>query len=99
MFDDKCIQTLIDKYFEKENIFSNHQIESYDDLIDNIIPQILSQSFPISMNYNNDKISNITIYIKKINIEDPYYTENNGCSKIMTPNIVRLRNPHYYQSY
>ena len=30
-----------------------------------------------------------------MNIETPHYTENNGCTKIMTPNIARLRNFTY----
>ena len=86
---------IIDKYFKRENIFVSHQIDSYNDLIDNILPKILSQSFPLSMDFKNDKIKNITMSISSIKIDRPYYTENNGCSKIMTPNIARLRNFTY----
>ena len=86
---------IIDKYFKRDNIFVSHQIDSYNDLIDNILPKILSQSFPISIDFKNDKISNICISVTNIKIERPYYTENNGCSKIMTPNIARLRNYTY----
>ena len=95
MVDNQYIDLIIDKYFKKENIFVSHQIDSYNDLIDNILPKILSQFFPISMNFKNDIISNITLSIINIKIERPYYTENNGCSKIMTPNIARLRNYTY----
>ena len=95
MIDDQYIQLIIDKYFKRDNIFVSHQIDSYNDLIDNILPKILSQSFPISIDFKNDKISNICISVTNIKIERPYYTENNGCSKIMTPNIARLRNYTY----
>ena len=35
MIDDNCIQTIIDKNFQQTNILVNHQIESYNDYIDN----------------------------------------------------------------
>ena len=95
MIENQFVDLIIEKYFQKENVFVSHQIDSYNDLIDNILPKILSQSFPLSMDFNNDKINNINISISNIKIERPYYTENNGCSKIMTPNIARLRNFTY----
>ena len=58
MIDDDCIKTLIHKYFQQKNILENHQIESYDDFIDNIFPSILSQFFPIVIVFN-DKEKNI----------------------------------------
>ena len=97
MLDDKCIQQLIHKHFQRENILVNHQIESYNDYMDNILPNILSQYFPLVINFN-DKVStikSISLKIKNMNIESPYFTENNGCTKIMTPNIARLRNYTY----
>ena len=45
MIDDQYIKLIIDKYFQRENILVSHQIDSYNDLIDNIIPKILSQTF------------------------------------------------------
>ena len=95
MVDNQYVELIIDKYFKQENIFTNHQIDSYNDLIDTILPKILSQSFPISIDLKNSKISNISLSILNIKIERPYYTENNGCSKIMTPNVARLRNFTY----
>ena len=95
MIDDKIAEIIIDKYFKRENVLVNHQIDSYDDLIDNILPKILSRSFPISIDYKAEKVSNISITVESIKVERPYYTENNGCSKIMTPNIARLRNYTY----
>ena len=85
MIDDSQIEDIIGHYFKQQDILVNHHTESYNDLIDNILPKILSQSFPLSVNLNNDKIQNITLNIDKININKPYYTENNGCSKVMTP--------------
>lgn len=95
MINDSQIENIICKYFDQENILVNHHIESYNDLIDNILPKILSQCFPLSVNLTNDKIKNITLNVVNININKPYYTENNGCSKIMTPNVARLRNYTY----
>ena len=97
MINDECIQTFINKYFDQKNILANHQIESYDDFIDTILPTILRQYFPLTLTIN-DKISNvqkIQLEIESIDIEKPYYTENNGCSKIMSPKIARLRNYTY----
>jgi len=97
MLDDKCVEQLIHKYFKRNNILVNHQIESYNDYIDNILPNILSQYFPLVINFN-DKVStikSITLKVKNMNVESPYFTENNGCTKIMTPNIARLRNCTY----
>ena len=97
MIDNDCIQTIISKYFEQTNILTNHQIDSYNDYIDNIFPSIIHQFFPINLPFNNENmdIRNIMIDIQNINIESPYYTENNGCSKVMTPTIARLRNYTY----
>ena len=89
------IETILDKYFTRNNVFTIHQIDSYNDLIDNILPQIISQTFPINIDLYNEKLNNIKINIINIRIERPYYTENNGCRKIMTPNIARLRNFTY----
>ena len=49
MINNDCIQNIIDKYFEQNNVLTNHQIESYDDFIDNILPTIISQYFPLDL--------------------------------------------------
>ena len=97
MIDDECIQTIINKYFKQVNILTNHQIESYNNYIDVILPSIISQFFPIYLSFNdkNMNVKSISVNLTNINIEQPYYTENNGCSKIMTPYIARLRNLTY----
>ena len=72
---------IIDSYF-RDNSLVKHQIESFNKLIDEIIPNILSQYFPLSVDYNDNIIKNITLSIYKLNIGQPFYTENNGCSKL-----------------
>ena len=95
MMNDKFIQNIIDKYFNQNNILVNHQIQSFDDYIENILPNIISNFFPLTLNINSDKINKIIFEINDYKINDPYFTENNGCRKTMTPNIARLRNYTY----
>ena len=100
MIDDKCIQTLLNQYFSQQNILVNHQILSYNDYIDNILPNILKQNSPIIANINNDAINVVKIYldIHSINIELPKYSENNGVENYLTPKIARSRNYSYMSS-
>ena len=95
MISDDHIRNIINKYFEKKNILTDHQISSYNDLIDNILPNIISQFFPIIIDDNNNIFKEIILNIEDINIVNPTYTENNGCSRVMTPKIARLRNYTY----
>ena len=97
MKDSELIENIIEKYF-KDNILTSHQIESYDYFIDNILPMLIKQYFPLEFDFNDkdiSKIKHINLNVENINIETPHYTENNGCTKIMTPNIARLRNFTY----
>ena len=93
----ELIDNLIGSYFKQDKILVKHQIESYDDYIDNIIPNIFSQFFPLSINSkdDNNKINSIEINVKNISIGDSYCIENNGTSTILTPEIARLRNYSY----
>ena len=52
---------IIKSYFRQNNIIIRHQIDSFNYFIDEIIPNILSQFFPIKMTYNteNSVINNI----------------------------------------
>ena len=43
MIDDKTIDLLIALYFKQNNALSKHQIESYDNFMDVIMPNILDQ--------------------------------------------------------
>ena len=94
---DNSVDEITRLYFEQKNILIKHQIESYNDYIDNIIPNILSQSFPITINVNNDSLNihSIKLDIDKLIKKKPYCMENNGCSKILTPKLAILRNYTY----
>ena len=78
---------IIREYFKQKDILVKHQLESYNDYIDNIIPNILSQFFPISIDINNENICihKIELFYENYSIGNPYYTENNGCSKLLYP--------------
>ena len=95
MIDKTHVDHIIHKYFTRENILVNHQIESYDDLIDNILPRIISNIFPINVPVKNSDIKEIELSVNNIRLERPYYTEKNGCSRVMTPTISRLRKDTY----
>ena len=86
---------IIDSYFDRKNVLVKHQIESFDNLIDNIIPNIFSQFFPIELEFSDNIIKKISLKITNINVGQPFSTENNGCSKLMTPNIARQKNTSY----
>ena len=88
---------IIQSYFKQENIIIDHQVSSYNYFVDEIIPQILSQYFPVKIAFddNNCSIRKIELNIKNMNIGKPLMVENNGCSKLMTPNIARVRNSTY----
>jgi len=95
MISKEHVDHIIHEYFTRTNVLINHQIQSYDDLIDNVLPKIISNIFPISVSVKNSEINKIELYVKNIKLERPYYTEKNGCSKVMTPCIARLRNYTY----
>ena len=88
---------IIQSYFNESNINVDHQISSYNYYIDTIIPQIISQYFPIRISFNDSKcmIKEVTVDIKNIRMGKPLLIENNGCSNLMTPNMARIRNGTY----
>ena len=86
---------IIHAYFKRSGVLVQHQINSYNNLIENIIPNIFSQYFPIVLEYNDNIIKKIILKITNISIGQPFSTENNGCSKLMTPNIARVKNTSY----
>jgi len=95
MVDKNHINHIIHEYFSREHILINHHIESYNDLIDNILPSIISNVFPVKVNIKKAGIDSTEFSVKNIKLERPSYTEKNGCSKVMTPNIARLKNYTY----
>ena len=95
MLSDKEINLIIKQYFQKNNVLTDHQISSYDDLIDHIIPNLLNELFPLFIPIHNDVLDSICLVIKQTHIDKPVYTENNGCSYPMTPYIAKLKNYTY----
>ena len=86
---------IIKSYFDQNNILVQHQINSYNEFTEKILPNIIQNYFPININFDNDKIKKISLNITNVNIGKPITTENNGCSKLLTPEIARLRNYNY----
>ncbi len=82
---DVVTNEVISKFFKQESILTDHQITSYNDLIDSILPDILNNTFPLTIKPQSESIQEIKISIEKTHIKEPTYTENNGCTKLMTP--------------
>ena len=93
---------LIQRYFDQKNILINHQIGSYNYYVDEIIPKIINQYFPVLIHFNENthesSVYSIELMIKNLRIREPLLIENNGCSKLMTPNMARERNSTYLSS-
>jgi DNA-directed RNA polymerase II subunit RPB2 len=95
-------EPIIQAYFDQENILAKHQLESFDDYIENILPNILKQYSPINVELDNHtendiSIKNIKLHllIDTITIEDCLYSENNGVKNILYPDIANRRNYSY----
>ena len=88
---------IINTYFKERDIIVRHQISSYDYYVDSILPQIITQYFPVVINFNDDNciVHKVELDALNIKVGKPLLVENNGCSKLMTPNMARLRNSTY----
>ena len=76
MIDKNHINHIIHEYFSRDNVLINHQIDSYNDLIDNILPEIISKVFPIKINIKKSKTDQVGIgMIKAI----PYFENTKFC--------------------
>jgi DNA-directed RNA polymerase II subunit RPB2 len=89
------IDEIIKSYVNQSNVLAQHQINSYNEYIEKILPSIISNYFPIIIQFENSKVSKISLDIINVTIGSPTTTENNGCSKLLTPEISRLRNYNY----
>ena len=64
MIDKKHIDHIIHEYFSRDHILMHHQIDSFNDLIDNILPGIISNVFPIKFNIKKTGIDSVEFSIK-----------------------------------
>src|SRR3990167_6036837 len=92
---------ILDKYF-KETSLTEHQLESYADLIDNIIPQMIAHNSPICIpptedqfEIKSDESKIIKIYLNNIYICKPLIQENYGAITPLLPMMARYRNISY----
>ncbi len=90
-------ESIVQAYFDQKDILVKHQLESYNDYVDNILPNIIKQHSPIGLNFKDKKVKSILVYfmVDTIHIEDSKYSENNGVKEILYPDIANLRNYSY----
>ena len=97
----ELIQLLFKSYNGRQIV--KHQIESYNDFINNKISNIIQQYNPVSIyhdyNENNNNFNNeIYISLSNLCMTKPIIYENDGSTKFMSPNEARLRNFTYSSS-
>ena len=95
---------LIKLYFEKCHLSQlvRHQLESYNDFIDNQLEKTIQMFNPIIIRSKNDYAEmnpdfhlDIHINVENLTIYRAQIFENNGATKMMFPNQARLRNFTY----
>ena len=64
---------IIKTYFQQNNVIVDHQIKSYNYFVETIIPQIISQFFPVVIPFNDDFMCHqkIKLDINNINVGKP----------------------------
>jgi DNA-directed RNA polymerase II subunit RPB2 len=98
MISDDTLHEIISTYFKQENTLVKHQVGSYNDLMETILPKtIYSAMSPLVIKGqgNSDKISRMELTVSGIHYESPHYQTNNGCRKILTPLVARQNNLTY----
>lgn len=91
---------IIESYFRDKKTLVKHQLESYNDFVDNKIQKIINEFSPIKSftNYNEDLGKYLTEYqieFGDISISKPVINDNSGEVKVMYPNDARLRDLTY----
>lgn len=91
------IEQVIGLYFDRRDILVKHILESYDELLDYTIPNILNQYFPLKVNVfgEDEEIESIVIGCTRVYYETIDKIENNGVKKQGSPQSARLRNYSY----
>lgn len=99
---------VIESYFQNKHLLQlvKHQIESYNDFIQNQIKKTVEMFNPINIRSPHDYIKEFRKYRLEIVIEfenlcvyRPEIHENNGATKLMFPNNARLRNFTYTSNF
>jgi DNA-directed RNA polymerase II subunit RPB2 len=99
---------VIESYFQNKHLLQlvKHQIESYNDFIQNQIKRTVEMFNPINIKSPHDYIKEFRKYRLEIVIEfenlcvyRPEIHENNGATKLMFPNNARLRNFTYTSNF
>ena len=96
--------TIIESYFKAQHLSQlvRHQLESYNDFVNNQIQKTIDMFNPVKMSSENDfdkdsgkyKLE-IFITFENFHLYRPQIHENNGASKLMFPQEARLRNFTY----
>jgi DNA-directed RNA polymerase beta subunit len=91
---------VIDAYFRDKKVLVKHQIESYNDFVDNKIQKIINEFNPVKSftDFNEELgkyMTEFRIEFGDISISKPVINDNDGEVKVMYPQDARLRNLTY----
>lgn len=97
---EKLAWDILDKQYLKPKTLVQHQIASYDDFIENLLPKIVKQYNPLVIQSNFDNQQNSFKYKYVFNFKQVYYSRpeihDSGSNPMpMYPNEARLRNYTY----
>ena len=96
--------SVIESYFKNKHLHQlvKHQIESYNDFIQNQMKKTIDMFNPLVIRSSQDYIKEfkkyrlqIIITFENMSLFRPEIHENNGATKLMFPNDARLRNFTY----
>ena len=103
-FNKEDIWTLVESYFKKQHLerLVRHQLESYNNFVDNEINNTIDMFNPVTIHSENDYDATLNKYTLELSITfenltifRPQIHENNGATKLMFPQEARLRNFTY----
>ena len=98
------IWSILGNYFEDKHLHQlvRHQIESYNDFIQNQMKKTIEMFNPLIIKSSQDYIKEhkkyrlqVHVYFENLSLFRPEIHENNGATKLMFPNDARLRNFTY----
>ena len=104
MSEQEKMWSIIESYFDKKHLqqLVKHQIESYNDFIENQMEKTIEMFNPVVIHSEHDYIKEKNFYtleifinFKNVNMYRAQIHENNGATKLMFPNDARLRSFTY----